>query len=66
MTSAIDAYGSARRNYGLPEEGGSICDIGCGIGRAVYRAALLRRWNKCHGVEIYTPRYKLAVQALKR
>lgn len=33
---------------GLPVEGASMCDVGCGIGRCVYRAALLRRWSKCH------------------
>jgi len=39
------------RHGGMPE-GGNFVDIGCGIGKPVFAAALLHNFRKCTGIEV--------------
>ena len=51
------------RRYGVlpPQEDSStlpkFVDIGCGIGKAVFTAALVHEWRECHGIEILNGLY---------
>jgi hypothetical protein len=40
--------------------------LGCKLGRSVFMAACQHPWRRCVGLEIYEPRHRLGLQALKR
>ncbi|GMI23773.1 hypothetical protein TeGR_g7918 [Tetraparma gracilis] len=48
----------------LPSEGGTFVDVGCGIGKPVFAAALLHDFQKCTGIEILEDCYRCAVETL--
>mmetsp|Transcript_10406 Transcript_10406/g.21411 ORF Transcript_10406/g.21411 Transcript_10406/m.21411 type:complete len:247 (-) Transcript_10406:21-761(-) len=52
------------RHGGMPE-GGVFVDVGCGIGKPVFAAALLHNFRKCVGIEILEDLYKVCVECLK-
>ncbi|GMI12482.1 hypothetical protein TrRE_jg665 [Triparma retinervis] len=52
------------RHGGMPE-GGVFVDVGCGIGKPVFAAALLHNFRKCVGIEILEDLYKVCIECMK-
>ena len=48
----------------LPEEGGVFVDVGCGIGKPVFAAAMLHGFRRCIGIEILEDCYNACVDTL--
>jgi SAM-dependent methyltransferase len=52
------------RSHDLLQPGGTFVDVGCGIGKPVFAAALLHDFKRCVGIEILEDCYRACVDTL--
>ena len=52
------------RHGAMSEDGGVFVDIGCGIGKPVFCAALLHKFNRIVGIEILEDLYKVCIETM--
>ena len=53
------------RHGAMAEDGGVFVDIGCGIGKPVFCAALMHKFNRIVGIEILEDLYKCCVETMQ-
>ncbi|GMH48602.1 hypothetical protein TrVE_jg14474 [Triparma verrucosa] len=53
------------RHGAMKEDGGVFVDIGCGIGKPLFGAALLHKFDKIVGIEILEDLYKVCVETMQ-